>query len=199
MKYVQKSAREENHAGTLINGKRLAKRFAADGKAGDQRRDPHAQKHCVYVQHSLELDHNDGGGCAGDNAANVAHHVVAEAADMAGIMKKANGFRRSRLPVGRHGVERPFVRGGNSHADDVKYNAKTDEHSQDQQRRRDPRSGEHAFGSETQHGGQRHGDQKYSQNPAILRQIRVVLLFYFSLAQTAASSAAKIPPRPGRI
>ena len=103
MKYVQKSAREEDHAGTLIDGKRLAKRFAADGKAGDQRCDPHAQKHCVYAQHPLELDHDDGGGCAGDNAADIAHHIVTEAADMrtfflqsylAFTVKKRDGHRR---------------------------------------------------------------------------------------------------------
>ena len=64
----------------------LAQRLAANGKTGDQSRQAHREDQGGHkVKQGLEPHHDDSGGGTGDDAADVAHHIVADAGNGRGI------------------------------------------------------------------------------------------------------------------
>ena len=80
-----------------------------------------------------DLGRNGGGGGAGDDAADVTDHIVADRADPLGIAQQADALPRSLDLPGRHGVEGLFVRSGHRHADDIEDDADEDDQQQNEE------------------------------------------------------------------
>ena len=120
MKQMQKPACQMDHPLALVHGEGLSQRFAADGSAGDQRRDAHGDQHAFQVQSLLQTGHDHRAGSAGDDAADIAHHVIADAGHPVRVPQELQRLFRALFLVGGHGVKWAGVRRSHRHADDVK-------------------------------------------------------------------------------
>ena len=177
---MEDPAHQLEDGGALFNGEGFAHGLAADGQAGDQGRDGQGDHHGAEGKGLLEPGDDDGGGGAGDNAADVAHHVVAEAGNLAGLPDEAQGLPGAGGLMGGHGVEGPLVGGGDRHADDIKQDAQADEAGQHRESQGDARPAQRLIRRQAQHGGEDHGDEKYLDRPAessFLFPLVVLLLF----------------------
>ena len=75
-----------HHLGAVVNGHRFAQCLAADGNAGDQRRHADGDEDGRSAEVPLKLHHDHRRRGAGDDAADVAHHIVAHGADLIGVL-----------------------------------------------------------------------------------------------------------------
>ena len=157
-----------DHPLALVHGEGLSQRFSADGSAGDQRRDTHGDQHAFQVQSLLQPGHDHRAGSAGDDAADIAHHVIADAGHPVRVPQELQRLFRALFLVGGHGVKGAGVRRSHRHADDVKQDAKSDEQRQDQQRQQQTGVLLNGLGAQAQQPGQGYGHDKGRQRPAVV-------------------------------
>ena len=74
-----------DHVGAVVDSHSFAQRLAADRNAGNQRRYTDGHQHRCGVEIPLQLRHDHRSGRTADDAADIAHHVVAERADLVGL------------------------------------------------------------------------------------------------------------------
>ena len=79
MEQMQKAPRPIDHLLALLNGKGLAHRLSADGQTGDQRRNADRNEYALHIQPRLKPRHDHRAGSTGDDTADIAHHIVADA------------------------------------------------------------------------------------------------------------------------
>ena len=154
----------------------FAQRLAADGDTGDQRRHGDGDKNGGSAQVPLQLHHDDSRRGAADDAADVAHHVVAEGADLIGVFQQTDGLLGALFLVGRHGVEGLGVGGGDGHADHIKHDAEGDEHRQHDDGHGVAGPLQRSGGEKAQQRRQRHRQQKDPQRPAAAAFLLVLTL-----------------------
>ena len=163
---MEEPTHQLQHRGALFNGQGLAQGLAADGHTGNQGRNGQGHHHGVEAQGVLELHHDDSGRGAADDAADIAHHVVAEAGDLVGPADQTQRLPGAGDLVGSHGVEGPLVRRRHRHADDIKEDAQQDkphEHAEGQGQS-GPRHS--LVGHETQHSRKGHRYEEDLHRPA---------------------------------
>ena len=93
---------------------------AASAGHGKRHERSRACRGCIDQQHAA-ADGRRGG--AGDDAADIADHVVAERRHAPGVSDQLQRLRRFRHLARRHRVKRLFVRRRHRNADDIKHNA----------------------------------------------------------------------------
>ena len=101
-----------------------------------------------------------------DDAAYIAHHVVAHGRHLVGILQQTDGFPRALFLVGSHGVEGLGVCRRNGHADHVEHDAQADEHGQHQRRHNVSRALQGGGGEKAQQRRQHHRQREHPQGPA---------------------------------
>lgn len=123
---------------------------------------PETQRGHYELRHSVRADgrqsphRNDGGGRAGDNAADIAHYVVAKAGNLLCAAQKLQCFRRAGNLFRGHGVKGLFIRRHHGDADDIKEN--TDRNDQQQHNKCLDKS------SSLQNTGGQKGDRRGNQD-----------------------------------
>ena len=157
-----------DHPLALVHGEGLSQRFAADGSAGDQRCDTHGDQHAFQVQSLLQPGHDHRAGSAGDDAADIAHHVIADAGHPVRVPQELQCLFRALFLVGGHGVERLGVRRRHRHAHHVEDDAQRDKHRQYQQRYHVTCALQRRGGEKAHNGTERYRQQEYPQRPAVL-------------------------------
>ena len=162
---VQKAPRPIDHLGAALDGKGLAQRLSADGKPGDQRCDGHGHQHRTHIQRRLEPGHDHRRSAAADDAADVAHYIVADTGHPAGTAQQHQRLLGPLFPVGRHGVKGLGIGGGDRYADDVKYDAQGDERHHDHHGHHQSRTGEHALRHQAQRPREGDGQEKHLYGP----------------------------------
>ena len=119
--------------GTAADGDALTHGLTSDGerrnKAGQHQRYDRGKAQLKAAQH---LGCNGCRGRAGNNAADVAHHIVADGADPLGVAQQHDALLRAFDLSRGHGVEGLFVGSGHSHAHNVKQDADEHDHQQNE-------------------------------------------------------------------
>ena len=129
---------------------------------------PSALPPMVMPEIPLQLGHDHRRRRAGDDAADVAHHVVAHGTDLVGVLQKPDSLPSALFLVGGHGVERLGVRRRHRHAHHVEDDAQRDKHRQYQQRYHVTCALQRRGGEKAHNGTERYRQQEYPQRPAAL-------------------------------
>ena len=121
----------------------------------------------VQMKDLLELYDNHCAGGAGYNAADVPHHVVADAGHPPGVPQQDQRLLGAGLLGGGHGVKGPGVRRRDRHADDVEQDAQADEYRQHQRGSRRARAAETGLRRKAQCRRQDDGKKKDLHGPPV--------------------------------
>lgn len=136
----------------------------------------------------MEAEDDNGGGRTGDDAADIADDVVAEAGDFVSSTDEAEGFACAGDFAGGHRVEGFFVGGGDGDADDIEEDTEKDEGGQDGEGGDKVRAFEGFAGGEAEGGGEDDGNDEdlYSPTGRIVRFFCFFVGFLFIIARVQA-------------
>ena len=90
---------------------------------------------------------------------------ITDGADPLGIAQQFDGLLGTGHLSCRHGMERLFIGGGHSHADDVKNNTHQNNDQQDQERHRHGAVFHQNIGKQRNGAGNKHGRKEYGDDP----------------------------------
>lgn len=152
---------------TGINGKGLTDGFTADGQTGNKRRHDKQHDSRPSERKILQNLRRNGSRCgAGDDTADITNNIIANRADTFGIVQKRDRLSGTGHFTGSHGIERLFIRGSDSDANDIKDNAYQNDGKQNHKGDCNPADSHDLFRNKGDRTGNKDRYQKNGDHPA---------------------------------
>lgn len=192
---MQDAADQLEDGGAFGDSEGFTEGLSADCEAGDKGGDGQGQGGRTDRDKGLKAQDDNGSGRTGDDAADIANDIVAEAGDFVCFTDEAQCLACAGDFAGRHRVEGFFIGGGNGNADDIEEYAQEDEGGQDGEGGDEVRAFEGFAGGEAEGGGEDDGNDEDLDSPTG-RVIRlfcffVGFLFIIACVQAKISSLSK--------
>ena len=177
-------------SGAVIHGNGLAKCFSAHGQTGNKCRHQQLQQpgpERLHPHHGPGRD--DSGRRAGNNTADITHHIIAERRHPFGTAQHPDGNHSLRHFLRSHGMKGLLIGCRHGHDDDVKDHSQKNNGQQNYKGYRQPTSGERLIGNQRHGCGDSNGNAENGGNPL---PIRLNADFFRSLLAAALHT---IPPK----